>query len=222
MKKTNMILVLAVSAAMAAMTACGGSGQSAAPAATTAAAAAATEAPAAQEAAAPAGDVKAIEAGVCETPAVLTSIGQSADVDIVNTICSKAGIEVTKDSAVSADTLPADCKTLILAVGGSSKGLGAAGIDADQELARATALFEKAKGQGTKIVAMHTGGSARRGTLSDSFIVPAFEAADIVIVVEEGDSDGLMKGIASKNGAAMEYVKQIADCMATLKTLFGK
>ena len=222
MKKTNMILVLAVSAAMAAMTACGGSGQSAAPAATTAAAAAATEAPAAQEAAAPAGDVKAIEAGMCETPAVLTSIGQSADVDIVNTICSKAGIEVTKDSAVSADTLPADCKTLILAVGGSSKGLGAAGIDADQELARATALFEKAKGQGTKIVAMHTGGSARRGTLSDSFIVPAFEAADIVIVVEEGDSDGLMKGIASKNGAAMEYVKQIADCMATLKTLFGK
>ncbi len=222
MKKTNMILVLAVSAAMAAMTACGGSGQSAAPAATTAAAAAATEAPAAQEAAAPAGDVKAIEAGMCETPAVLTSIGQSADVDIVNTICSKAGIEVTKDSAVSADTLPADCKTLILAVGGSSKGLGAAGIDADQELARATALFEKAKGQGTKIVAMHTGGSARRGTLSDSFIVPAFEAADIVIVVEEGDSDGLMKGIASKNGAAMEYVKQIADCMTTLKTLFGK
>ena len=222
MKKTKMILVLAVSAAMAAMTACGGSGQSAAPAATTAAAAAATEAPAAQDAAAPAGDVKAIEAGVCETPAVLTSIGQSADVDIVNTICSKAGIEVTKDSAVSADTLPADCKTLILAVGGSSKGLGAAGIDADQELARATALFEKAKGQGTKIVAMHTGGSARRGTLSDSFIVPAFEAADIVIVVEEGDSDGLMKGIASKNGAAMEYVKQIADCMTTLKTLFGK
>lgn len=222
MKKTNMILVLAVSAAMAAMTACGGSGQSAAPAATTAAAAAATEAPAVQDAAAPAGDVKAIEAGVCETPAVLTSIGQSADVDIVNTICSKAGIEVTKDSAVSADTLPADCKTLILAVGGSSKGLGAAGIDADQELARATALFEKAKGQGTKIVAMHTGGSARRGTLSDSFIVPAFEAADIVIVVEEGDSDGLMKGIASKNGAAMEYVKQIADCMTTLKTLFGK
>ena len=222
MKKTNMILVLAVSAAMAAMTACGGSGQSAAPAATTAAAAAATEAPAAQEAAAPAGDVKAIEAGVCETPAVLTSIGQSADVDIVNTICSKAGIEVTKDSAVSADTLPADCKTLILAVGGSSKGLGAAGIDADQELARAAALFEKAKSQGTKIVALHTGGSARRGTLSDSFIVPAFEAADIVIVVEEGDSDGLMKGIASKNGAAMEYVKQIADCMTTLKTLFGK
>ena len=37
--------------------------------------------------------------------------------------------------------LPDDCKTLILAVGGSSKGLGAAGIDADQELARTDALI---------------------------------------------------------------------------------
>ena len=220
MKKTSLVLVLTVSAMMAVTTACGGQ-SSPAPAATTAAAAATTAA-AAQEAAAPAGDVKGIEAGMCETPAVLTSIGQSADVDIVNTILSKAGIEATKDSSVSADTLPADGKTLILAVGGSSKGLGAAGIDADQELKRAAALFEKAKGQGTKIVAVHTGGSARRGTLSDSFIVPSFEAADIAIVVEEGDGDGLMKGIVAKNGASLEYVKQIADCMATLKTLFGK
>ncbi len=220
MKKTNMILALAVSAVMAAMTACGGSG-SAAPAATTAAAAAATTA-AAAEAAAPAGAAKEIEAGMCEGPVVLTSIGQSADVDIVNTILTKAGIEATKDSGVTADTLPADCKTLILAVGGSSKGLGAAGIDADQELARTEALLKKAKEQGTKIVAMHTGGSARRGTLSDSFIVPAFESADIAIVVSEGDQDGLMKGIIDKNGASSAYVKQIADCMATLKTLFGK
>ena len=90
MKKTSLVLVLTVSAMMAVTTACGGQ-SSPAPAATTAAAAATTAA-AAQEAAAPAGDVKGIEAGMCETPAVLTSIGQSADVDIVNTILSKAGI----------------------------------------------------------------------------------------------------------------------------------
>ena len=102
MKKTSLVLVLTVSAMMAVTTACGGQ-SSPAPAATTAAAAATTAA-AAQEAAAPAGDVKGIEAGMCETPAVLTSIGQSADVDIVNTILSKAGIEATKDSSVSADT----------------------------------------------------------------------------------------------------------------------
>lgn len=218
--KKNLIAAMTLTVMMA-MTACGGSSQ---PAATQAAAASETAAAseAAGEAAAPAGEMKAIEAGVCETPALLTSIGQSADVDIVNTLCSKAGIDLEKNNNITADELPADCKTLILAVGGSSKGLGAAGIDADQELERTAALLEKAKSQGTKIVAVHTGGSARRGTLSDSFIVPAFEAADIGVVVAEGDQDGLMQGILAKNGASGAVVGQVAECVATMTTLFGK
>ncbi|MEY8318650.1 DUF6305 family protein [Oscillospiraceae bacterium 50-58] len=162
-----------------------------------------------------------IEAGSCTTPAILTSIGQSADVEIVGTLCSKAGIEVTLDNAITAEDLPADCKTLILAVGGSSKGLGAAGIDADGELARTDALLKKAADQGVTIVAMHTGGSARRGTLSDSFITPSFAAANIAIVVSEGDSDGMMAGILAGNSTPSAYVEQVADCIATLKTLFG-
>lgn len=210
--------IVALTAAMVmavSISACGGSSSSTP----------ATQAPAQTEAAASAeaaGDIAEIEAGSFETPIVLTSIGQSADVDIVNTLCGKAGIEVTLDGQVSADTLPADCKTLIFAVGGSSKGLGAAGIDADQELARTKALIEKAKGQGTKIIAMHTGGSARRGTLSDSFIVPAFEGADAAIVVTEGDGDGLMKGIIANKGIQATYIDQIAGALAVLQTAFGK
>ena len=164
---------------------------------------------------------EAAEKVAFEAPVVLTSIGQSADVDIANTLCTRAGIEVLKDAKVSADTLPADCKTLILAVGGSSKGLGAAGIDADQELARTEALLKKAEEQGVKILAMHTGGTARRGTLSDSFIVPAFGAADAAIVVSEGDEDHLMKDILDENGAELIYVKKAAECIAILQDLFG-
>ncbi len=162
-----------------------------------------------------------IEAGSCSTPAVLTSVGQSADVEIVGTLCSKAGIEVEIDNDIKADELSADCKTLLLAVGGSSKGLGAAGIDADGELARTDELLKKADELGITVVAMHTGGSARRGTLSDSFINPAFAAADIAVVVSEGDSDGLMSGILAGNSTPSAYVEQVADCIATLKTLFG-
>ena len=162
-----------------------------------------------------------IEAGSCATPAVLTSVGQSADVEIVGTLCGKAGIEVTLDNTINAEDLPSDCKTLILAVGGSSKGLGAAGIDADQELARTDALLKKADELGITVVAMHTGGSARRGTLSDSFITPSFAAADVAVVVAEGDGDGLMSGILAGNSTPSAYVEQVADCIATLKTLFG-
>lgn len=162
-----------------------------------------------------------ITAGSCATPAILTSIGQSADVEIVGTLCGKAGVDVTIDATISADDLTADCKTLLLSVGGSSKGLGAAGIDADQELERTDALLAKAKELGITVVALHTGGSARRGTLSDSFVTPAFEGADIAVVVAEGDSDGLMSGILAKNSTPSAYVEKIADSVETLKTLFG-
>ena len=233
MKKRNLVLALAMVAAMTSAAACGGSS---APAAATTAAAAATTAAAAESKVeeTKAADTKTAETKAAdaarsdakaeaslETPAVLTSIGQSADVDIVKTLCTKAGLTIETNGTLKADDLPADCKTLILAVGGSSKGLGAAGIDADGELARTKALLEKAKSQGTKILAMHTGGSARRGTLSDSFIKPAFEAADVAIVVSEGDSDGLMKGIIDGNGAQGVYVEKITDVLTSLQGLFG-
>jgi len=158
---------------------------------------------------------------MCSTPAILTSIGQSADVDIANTLCTKAGIEVTMNKNITGADLPDDCKTLILAVGGSSKGLGAAGIDADQELARTDALISAAKEKGIIVLALHTGGSARRGTLSDSFITPAFQSCDAAIVVSEGDSDGLMSGILSGNGTPAIYVDNTAGTLDALKTAFG-
>ena len=202
-------------AMMFSLAACGGSSaSSAAPAASTPTASTAASAAAT--------DLTEISAGMCQTPAILTSIGQSADVDIANTLCSKAGIEVTMNKNITGDELPDDCKTLILAVGGSSKGLGAAGIDADQELARTDALIAAAKDKGITVLAMHTGGSARRGTLSDSFINPAFAGCDAAIVVSEGDADGLMSGILAKNSTPATYVENTAGALGALQTAFGK
>lgn len=215
MKKVATIAMAGVLALS--LAACGGSAaSSAAPAASTATASTATSA-----AAGDASSLTEISAGMCATPAILTSIGQSADVDIANTLCTKAGIEVTLNKSITGDELPDDCKTLILAVGGSSKGLGAAGIDADQELARTDALIAAAKEKGITILALHTGGSARRGTLSDSFITPAFQGCDAAIVVSEGDSDGLMAGILAANGTPATYVDNTAGALGALQNAFG-
>lgn len=216
MKKLSVFI--AAGALTLSLAACGGSSTSGT-AATTAETAAAAEN--AAGAAAGAAELTEISAGMCTTPAVLTSIGQSADVDIANTLCTKAGIEATMNKSITGEELPDDCKTLILAVGGSSKGLGAAGIDADQELARTDALISAAKEKGITVLALHTGGSARRGTLSDSFITPAFEGCDAAIVVSEGDSDGLMSGILSGNGTPAIYVDNTAGTLEALKTAFG-
>lgn len=214
---TKKLLTFALAAAMAlSLTACGGGSKPpAAPNGGNASAASGSQT------GGDASNLPEITSGSCATPAVLTSIGQSADVEIVGTLCNKAGVEVELNNTITADELSADCKTLLLAVGGSSKGLGAAGIDADQELARTEDLLSKADELGITVVALHTGGSARRGTLSDSFISPAFAAADIAIVVSEGDGDGLMSGILAGNSTPSAYVEQVADCIETLKTLFG-
>ncbi len=213
MKK--IVTFIAACALTLSLAACGGSTASDTTATT---AAAAAETAAAGEAAK---ELTEISAGMFTTPAILTSIGQSADVDIANTLCTKAGIEVTMNKSITGEELPDDCKTLILAVGGSSKGLGAAGIDADQELARTDALLSAAKEKGITVLALHTGGSARRGTLSDSFITPAFQGCDGAIVVSEGDSDGLMSGILSGNGTPAIYVDNTAGTLEALKTAFG-
>ena len=217
MKKLGFFI--AASALTLSLAACGSGASST----TTTAAAAETTAAASAEttAAGAATELTEISAGMCSTPAILTSIGQSADVDIANTLCTKAGIEVTMNKNITGADLPDDCKTLILAVGGSSKGLGAAGIDADQELARTDALISAAKEKGIIVLALHTGGSARRGTLSDSFITPAFQGCDAAIVVSEGDSDGLMSGILSGNGTPAIYVDNTAGTLDALKTAFG-
>ena len=220
MKKFAIILAAAFS-----LTACSSGGGTSTPAAASqavsqaadaASAAASQAAEAVSQVAAAAADLASV--GV-EQPVLLTSAGQSADVQIVKTLLSNAGVDLTDNNLATGADL-GSAKTLVVAIGGSSKGLGAAGIDANQELARVEELLSAAKSAGVKIVAMHTGGSARRGELSDKFITPVFEQADCAIIVGEGDSDGLMAGLAESNGIPMETVDALTDIAGALGTLF--
>ncbi len=155
-----------------------------------------------------------------EQPILLTSVGQSADVEMVKTMIERNELEyVANNLATSADI--GDAKTLILAVGGSSKGLGAAGIDANAELERIAELVDEADKQGLTIIAAHIGGEARRGELSDRFIAPSFEKADYAIVVSSGDKDGIMSNLAKDGGFHIDLIDTIADTMASLEKIFN-
>ena len=201
MKKKLAAALICLSMAAASLTACGGDTTST-PAATQEAAK--TETPAAGGEAA-SGDVKEITEAIAEGPIILTSVGQSADVNVVQTLLKKCEIDSDLNATVTADDL-GSYKTLVLAIGGSSKGLGAAGVDENQELDRVKSVIAKAEEQGMTIIALHIGGSARRGTLSDKFIPDALAAADAAIIVSEGDSDGFMKGIVTENGVATAFI----------------
>jgi hypothetical protein len=120
----------------------------------------------------------------------LTSVGQSPDAMMIRVVLRNMGISHDYDSLMKPEML-ADQKVLIAVVGGSSKGLGAAGIDEEEETERAVALINAAQEKGMKILAMHVGGPGRRGQLSDRFITAVVPLADALIVVEGGNEDGL-------------------------------
>lgn len=226
MKKKLMVAALCVSMAAGALTACGSGASSTA---TQAAATQAAETKAAEgaaetkaaEGAAEAAETAELPVGIAEGPILLTSDGQSADVNVVQTLLKKCEIESDLNATASADDL-SGYKTLVLAIGGSSKGLGAAGIDENQELERVNSLITKAKEEGITVISLHIGGSARRGTLSDKFIPDALKAADAAIIVSEGDSDGLMKGIVTDGNIPTAFVDNQVGAIEPLKTLFGK
>lgn len=178
-----------------------------------------TSAPQQNVAQAPATSTVDLKEAICEYPILITSGGQSADYQMIATLLKKQNLNfVSNNLATDADL--GDAKTLIVVVGGSSKGLGAAGVDADGELARLTKLIEAAKAKGLKILCMHTGGEARRGDLSDKFIKPIFEYADYAIVLAAGDADGLMSGICASKGIPMTSIKALSDVASVLPKAF--
>lgn len=206
MKRILLSLALTLALVLS-LAACGGAGGGSAPAET-------PDAPGGEPAA-----VEGLKEAIAEQPILLTSVGQSADVEMVKVMLDKNELKYSMKTLASPDDI-GDNKTLLLAIGGSSKGLGAAGIDANQEIERVNTLIKAAQDKGLIILAVHIGGEARRGDLSDKFIAPCFDAADYAVVVAEGDKDGLMAGMAAKNGIPMDVVASMGEVVGPLKAAF--
>lgn len=133
-----------------------------------------------------------LKAPIADKPALLTSSGQSADIEMVKVLLDRAKLPYKMDAKIAAPALAGTgAKSLVLVLGGSSKGLGAAGISAQAEIERTNALIAEAKKQGMKIIGLHVGGKGRRGEMSDKFLADAVPACDYVIVVGEANNDGL-------------------------------
>ena len=165
----------------------------------------------------------AIPAGCLSGEILITSVGQSTEADSVASLLKRAKIEnYTHTNTVSADAVTSSYKVLIMVVGGSSKGLGGAGLDQAKETERVTAVIEKAKSLGLTIVCMHIGGLDRRGTMSDAFINLAFPSADYAIILKDGDNDDLMKNILAAKNVPTAYLTKTTESRDVLAYMLGK
>jgi hypothetical protein len=156
-----------------------------------------------------------------QEPVFITSAGQSADVLMAKVLAKKTVLDFKLDKTATADSIKG-FKSLILVCGGSTKGLGAAKIDKEQELERVRNLIKIAKNQDIAIIALHIGGKSRRGSLSDFFNIPVAEEADLLIVVKTGNEDEMFSKISEEKGIPLELPEKIADVTEILKSVYEK
>ena len=160
-------------------------------------------------------------------PVLITSAGQSPDDNMIRVLANRLGIEIVHDPLISADKI-GDVKTVLIAVGGSAKGLGAAGIDIYEEEQRIKKILDKmdklkAKNPGEYlVVSIHIGGEGRRGDISQRSIDAAAPRSDLLVVWKEGNQDGMFTEMAKKHSIPLISLDVVRDLQDVLKELFAE
>lgn len=158
---------------------------------------------------------------IAEEPILITSAGQSADILMVKVLAKKSMLDYKLDKLVQPEDLDG-VKSLIIVCGGSTKGLGAAKIDKEQEYARVEEIIKVSKKNDVKIIAINIGGKARRGVLSDYFNNLVANNADHIIVLNTGNEDGYFSKIAENNGISIDITEKIILIIDVLKRIYNK
>lgn len=161
-------------------------------------------------------------AATLEAPALITSVGQSSDIVVVKALLNT---QLKLGFTVNGVAQPADLagiKTLIIVVGSSAKGLGAAGLDMAKETARAQALLAAARAQKIAVLVLHTGGESRRGKTSNDLIDVVVPAADRIIVVAGGNKDKVFNTLAAPRNVPVVEAERLAGVGEAVKAAFGR
>lgn len=167
------------------------------------------------------GMLPAMVSSAAASEVVLTSVGQSPDATMIRVVLRKMKINAENQPLLRPDGLGGE-KILVAVVGGSSKGLGAAGIDKDQEIERVTGLFQAAKQKGMKLLVMHIGGEGRRGTLSDAFIEAAAPHADRLIIVDGGNNDKIFDRLVERKNVKILTAPNVNGTAEPLKATLSE
>lgn len=165
-------------------------------------------------------NIGTVDKSLYKTPVLVTSFGQSTDASMVNTVMKKTGVQYTYDVDISADAV-SGYKTIIIAVGASSKGLGAAGISEADETARAKAIMDVVKKNDIEVICCHIGGGGRRGALSDQLTDMVLAESSYMILKEDANFDYKYTKYAEDNKLPLTLIYTSKDIMTVIPELFS-
>jgi hypothetical protein len=170
-----------------------------------------------------------------EGPVLLTSCGQSPGPAIIKVVLQRLGLPFDLEPLATASLLKKKKEagqpygSVIIVMGASLKGMGAAGISIDDEIKRISRLIEEARQQGIKVIGAHVEGLKRRAqgaaagdTTDEQSIDAVAPASDILLVNKEGNSDGRFTAIARSKKIPLIEVEKNLDLMAELSKIYGK
>jgi flagella basal body P-ring formation protein FlgA len=157
-------------------------------------------------------------------PIVVTTYGQSPGALMFRLVCTRAQIPCDQDDLLTAEVLKQKFeagegyRTLVITTGTSLKGMGAAGIDMAFESQRIAALIAEARRQEMTVIGAHIEGMARRVDATDArSIDEVMPKSNIMLVIEDSNSDGFFTALSEKTGIPLIVVKQSLEIGPTLK-----
>jgi len=163
-----------------------------------------------------------------ELPLVVTTCGQSPGALMVWVLSKQIKLPCDRNDLLTAEDLKAKAeegnpyKTLIITTGTSMKGMGAAGVDIDYEVARIEAIIEEAKKQGILIIGAHIEGMARRVDATDAAsIATVIPESKLLLIREDGNEDDYFTIAAEKQGIPIIIFKETLDLTDIFKQLFN-
>lgn len=191
------------------------------------------------------GIVPAMEGTQAETPSadlpvLITSCGQSPGATMIKVIFMRMklvseGTPYEINELATAEDLKtkkeagAPYKSIIIVMGASLKGMGAAGISIDDELARASKLIEEARRQGITVIGAHIEGMKRRaqgaavGDNTDELSIDCVAPnSDLLVIIKEGNADNRFTIIAKAKNIPMIEVEKLLDLKVEFEKIFKK
>jgi hypothetical protein len=150
-----------------------------------------------------------------KAPVLVTSSGQALDAFTVKTLLGRAGTKNDYDPRAGVEALEGR-KALVIAMGASVKGFGAAGITAETELERTTQLLDAADAANVKVIGVHIGGAERRQGLSEQFIQLVSPRADALVVWNTGNADGYFDKLAAEKSIPLTVIAKLPEVAAAV------
>ncbi len=157
-----------------------------------------------------------------EGPIITTTCGQSPGALMVTQICKQVDLECEQQDLLEGEYLKEnDFKTVIITMGTSGKGMGAAGTDMKAEVERINGIIEVANEKGMTIIGAHIEGEARRVDDNDAKSIEVVAPySDIIIVREDSNKDGYFTDLGEEKDIPVYVIEKTLELTEPLKEIF--